>query len=250
MYSAYARYYDAGQLHFSVLMYTYLADILDQHAPCEQPGRWVDLACGTGTLALMLADDGWDVLGIDAATAMLQEAQRKARRSAGLQRSVRFRRADMRDWQVDTPVDVVSCCFDSLNYLLDLADIEATFRAVHAALRPQGLWLFDMNTPYFLETVWQPVEVEERAGYAHVMRSDFDAERCISWLTLIGFSRRADGLYARFEEQHAERGYSAATVQHALEAVGFSIEACYDCFVLSEPVPESHRWFWVARKAP
>ncbi len=246
MYTDYARHYDEGQFHFSVLMYDYLQDVLKLHAP---PGRsLVDLACGTGTLALLLADSGWDVLGIDAARGMLREAQRKARHSAGIQRSLRFRRADMRDWSVAEPVDVVTCCYDSLNYLLEEADLQATFAAVWAALKPGGVWIFDINTPYFLEHVWQPVEVEERDDYAHVMQTTFHPERCLSTLSLTGFARQPDGRYARFIEHHAERGYAEPTLRRLLTSVGFTIEALYECFIFTDPAPDSHRWLWVCRK--
>ncbi|HEY1013613.1 MAG TPA: class I SAM-dependent methyltransferase [Herpetosiphonaceae bacterium] len=245
-YEAYARHYDEGQLHFSVLMYGYLAEVLARHRP--PPERTlIDLACGTGTLALMLADDGWDVLGIDGSRAMLREAQRKARRGAGLERSIRFRRADMRDWSASAPVSLVTCCYDSLNYLLEEADLLAAFRAVRAALAPGGLWIFDINTPFFLTNVWDPVEVEERDGYAHVMQTGFEPARCLSTLTLTGFARRADGLYERFDERHAERGYGRETLARLLAEAGFAVEAVYECFVLTEPTPASHRWLWVCR---
>lgn len=246
MYTDYARHYDEGQLHFSVLMYEYVREVLDRH---PLSGRTlVDLACGTGTLALLLADSGWDVLGIDGSRAMLREAQRKARGSAGRDRSLRFRRADMREWAVAAPVDVVTCCYDSLNYLLTEADVHATFACAWAALQNNGLWIFDINTPYFLEHVWQPVEVEERDGYAHVMQTTFETERCLSALTLSGFVRRDDGLYDRFLEHHAERGYAEATLRRLLTAAGFVVEALYECFVFTDPTPTSHRWLWVCRK--
>ena len=248
MYSHYAQFYDQGQLHFSILMEQYIPEVLAVHAPPTKPGRWIDLACGTGSLALMLADEGWDVLGIDRSAAMLREAQRKARGSAGRTRMLRFRRADMREWSVSEPVDCVSCCFDSLNYLLDETELANTFACVFEALLPGGLWLFDLNTPYFLEHIWQPVEVEEREGYVHVMQSQFNPERCLSSLTLTGFSRRPDGLYERFEEFHAERGYSEATIQRLLSAAGFGIEMLYECFILAPPNADTHRWLWVARK--
>lgn len=251
LYNQYARYYDQGQLHFSILMEQYLREVLAAHPPAvaaPHADHWIDLACGTGSLALMLADAGWDVLGIDRAPAMLREAQRKARYSGGQGRRLRLRRADMRDWQPGQPAAVVSCCFDSLNYLLDETDLAATFDCVWAALAPGGLWLFDMNTPYFLEHVWQPIEVDERDDYVHVMHSTFNVERCTSTLKMTGFIQRSDGLFDRFEEFHAERGYALATIRSLLKATGFAIEMIYECFVFSPPTPQSHRWLWVARK--
>ena len=246
MYREYARHYDQGQLHFSVLMFDYLQDVLERHAPPQH--SVVDLACGTGTLALMLADLGWDVLGIDQARDMLHEAQRKARHRLDPTRSIRFRRADMRDWHISQPVGLVTCFYDGVNYLLEEDDLKATFQCVWNALDDQGLWIFDINTPYFLEHVWQPVEIEERDGYAHIMQTTFNPNRCLSTLTMRGFYQREDGLYERFVEDHAERGYEREILAQLLTDVGFTIEAVYECFVFSEPTPQSHRWLWVCRK--
>ena len=247
MYTHYAPFYDASLFHFSVLMYGYIRDILRTHEPVQPQGQWIDLACGTGTLAIMLADDGWDILGIDLARAMLQQARKKVRESPK-NVSIRFRRADIRDWSVSQPVDVVSCCFDSINYLLHEDDLQATFACVYRALKPGGLWLFDINTPYFLEHIWGTIEVEDREQYTHLMQTTFDAEQCLSAMTLTGFVQQPDGYYEQFIEQHIERGYSADVIRSLLENTGFQIEAWYDCFTLSQPPQQSQRWFWVARK--
>jgi SAM-dependent methyltransferase len=77
IYHQYAPFYDSsGQMRFVVLMGHYLGELLERH---PAPGRRaLDLACGTGTLALMLADQGWDVVGLDTSAAMLELAGAKA----------------------------------------------------------------------------------------------------------------------------------------------------------------------------
>lgn len=255
MYTHYAEYYDAGQMRFSILMFAYLQELLRSHpivederssAETPQPRRMIDLACGTGTLALMMAEEGWDVLGIDRSADMLRMAQRKTRRFRG-PGSVRFRRADMRDFAVDAPAGLVTCFYDSLNYIQEEDELLNIFANVKRSLTPGGLWIFDMNTPYFLEHIWSEVEVEEREGYLQVMQSHFDANRCTSTLVLTGFSRTNDDRYSRFDEVHVERGYPVETINDLLVQAGFVVEATYDCFTSSPPHPESHRIAWVAR---
>jgi SAM-dependent methyltransferase len=245
MFSFYAEHYDEGQTRFSLLMYDYLRDILRRH---ELEGeRMVDLACGTGTMAVLMAEAGWDVLGIDRSAEMLAVAQRKLRgfRGSG---AARFRRADMRELRVDAPVQLATCFYDSLNYLLDEQDLLAVFEAVAAALAPGGLWIFDMNTIYFLEHIWGDVEVEEREGYLHVMQSHYEARDNTSTLVLTGFVQEEETLYRRFDEVHVERGYAIATVNPLLERAGLQVEAAYDCFDTQPPQPQSHRVLWVARR--
>ncbi|HRC74173.1 MAG TPA: class I SAM-dependent methyltransferase [Kouleothrix sp.] len=94
-YQAYAPFYDiTGQIRFAVLMAQYLREILGRHPAPRR--RALDLACGTGTLALMLADDGWDVVGLDVSEAMLGQARAKAA-NLDTPGSAAFVCGDMRD---------------------------------------------------------------------------------------------------------------------------------------------------------
>src|SRR3954463_8308842 len=94
IYHDYAPFYDgSGQLRFAVLMAQYLRELLDRHPVAGR--RALDVACGTGTLALLLADEGWDVTGLDSSAAMLDQADAKAETMA-TQGQVMFVQGDMR----------------------------------------------------------------------------------------------------------------------------------------------------------
>ncbi len=54
-----------------------LLDFINAH----QPGRALDLGCGTGTNVITLAKLGWKVIGVDFASRALRLADRKARQS-------------------------------------------------------------------------------------------------------------------------------------------------------------------------
>src|SRR3954453_5510462 len=76
IYHDYAPFYDgSGQVRFAVLMGQYLSELLDRHPVAGR--RALDVACGTGTLALLLADEGWNVTGLDSSAAMLDQADGK-----------------------------------------------------------------------------------------------------------------------------------------------------------------------------
>src|SRR5262245_61868755 len=94
IYDDYAPFYDgSGQLRLAILMGQYLNELLDRHA--VRGWRALDLACGTGTLALLLAEAGWDVCGLDSSAAMLDQARAKAERMATPGRA-EFMLGDMR----------------------------------------------------------------------------------------------------------------------------------------------------------
>ena len=162
----------------------------------------LDLACGTGTLALMQAEAGWEVTGLDASPAMLREARRK-QAAAGVR--AHFVQGDMRDFVLAQPVDLVTCFYDSVNYLLHEDEFLACLQAVSRALRPGALCCFDLATGFFLRHYWQGVDVVEAEDYRLVMESSFDASTGHSTLVLSGVLGGERTGARRFREIHVER---------------------------------------------
>src|SRR5947207_10719123 len=153
-YTRYAAHYDRqGQGQWSVWLAAFtLQTLLPRHG--RRPRTALDLACGTGTAALALAGAGLAVTGIDAAPAMLAVAREKAR-SLGVH--ARFLAGDMRDFQAPARFDLVLCCYDSLNYLTEPADLRRAFASARRALAAGGLLVCDANTAraYAGQTGWR-----------------------------------------------------------------------------------------------
>lgn len=258
VYDAYAPFYDgSGQIRFAVLMAQYVAEVLERH---PTPGkRALDLACGTGTLALLLADRGWHVVGLDSSEPMLALARAK---SAALDTSgsVRFVQGDMRripfqdgpgsaaDSVDAAGFDLVTCTYDSVNYLLSEEDLARCFAGAARALCPGGVFIVDMNTRHFLEHDWGPCEVLESAGFVQILQSYFDPPTGQSTMLLTGFAGSDAYGYERFDEIHIERAYAPELVYGLLGRVGLQVEALYDCFTFQSPVERSQRLAWVVRK--
>lgn len=243
-YEQYAAVYDrTGQIRFSILMAMYLGEVLQRH-PC--PGKtMLDLACGTGTLALLQAEAGWEVTGLDLSAAMLREARRK-QRAADVQAT--FVEDDMRGFELARPVDLVTCCYDSLNYLLDEDELRACFGSVRRALVPDGLFCFDLATDYFLRHYWQGIDRFEADDYKQVMASSYDEASGRSTLVLSGTLLNGADAPRRFEEIHVERSYAPEAVERLLRGAGLLSEGFYDCFTHQPPNDASLRHFWVARR--
>src|SRR5579859_972816 len=111
-----------------------------------------DLACGTATTALELACRGIRMFAVDLSPAMCRVAREKIRKS-GL--PVRVIHADMRDFRLPEPVDLVSCEFDALNHIPQKADLASVAVAVARSLRPGGYFYFDVNNRCAFETYWR-----------------------------------------------------------------------------------------------
>lgn len=260
-FQAYAPFYDSsGQMRFAVLMGQYLSELLEHHPVAGH--RALDLACGTGTLALILADRGWDVVGLDRSEPMLAIARAKAA-AADTAGRIAFVLGDMRNLPPAGPdappaplaneqwlesFDLVTCTYDSLNYLLTADDLARCFQGVARVVRPGGLFFADMNTRRFLELDWGECEVLERPGYIQIAQSRFDPATACSTMVLTGFVGSDEHGYDRFDEMHIERAYAPEVVAELLTAAGLCVEAAYDCFTRQPAHERSQRIAWLARK--
>lgn len=244
IYNQYAAVYDrTGQIRFAVMIHVYLQDVLHRH---PVPGmRMLDLACGTGTLVLMQSERGWDATGLDQSSAMLQQARAK-QALAGTPAT--FVEGDMRDFSFPQPFDLVTCFYDSLNYLVEPDDMLACFKAVGNVLAPGGLFCFDLATDHFLRVYWQGSEHYEDTTYQQVTESSFDAAARLSTLVLRGVLHDTSGHEQQFEEVHVERAYTIAEIEDLLDRAALEVVALYDCFTFQPPNERCLRYFWVTRR--
>jgi SAM-dependent methyltransferase len=244
IYSDYAEVYDAsGQLAFSLKMIPYLQQLLERH---PAPGKtMLDLACGTGTVAISFAQEGWSVYGVDGSPRMLDQARLKA---VEFGVSVAWSCQDMRRFVLPKPVHLATCLYDSMNYMLTGEDLSAVFRRVYANLAPGGLWILDMNTAYALATVWDDVTYfSDSPDLSMVMKSRYDERRQRATVTVTCFQRVND-LYRKIAEEHTEQAYPPEQVSMYLVDAGFVLEGSYACFSMEPPRATTQRILWVARR--
>jgi SAM-dependent methyltransferase len=199
-----------------------------------------DVACGTGVFARYLCQRGVPaVYGVDRSPAMLRVALARNRGN-----QARFFCQEFATLQLPQPVELITCNFDSLNYLLTTADLGQAFRRFHANLVPGGHAIFDMVTdrPWwqgsrpFTERITHP-------NFRFVRSSHWDPKRCrqtaVITITRNGRTER---------EVHVERGYPPALVVQLLPQAGLTSLGTHDFETLGRPQPSSPRVVYVARK--
>jgi SAM-dependent methyltransferase len=243
IYNRYAEVYDSsGQVHFSLRMIGYLTDLLPHHG--WEGESALDLACGTGTLTLAYAQGGLRAYGVDASAPMLAQARQKA---AELGLEARWSQQDMRAFSLPEQADLVTCCYDSLNYLLSEDDLRATFRQVAAVLRPGGLFVFDVNTPWMYENLGADTSFADGEDLGIVLQASYDRGTRLATWKLTGFVKR-EAMWERFDETHVQRSFATAELAGALSSAGLAEEGRYACFSLDVPQQDTSREMWVARK--
>ncbi len=213
------------------------------------PREILDLTCGEGTFAVAMAKKGYRVSGVDRSTGMLTLARRKAREAHV---KVRCIKGDVRSLRFQEEFDLVTSWYDSLNYLLRSDELTRAFAGAFRALRPGGVFLFDMNTPGTLSKGWQRhpsfVEVDVHDAFV-VHRSKWNARNRVATLKVTCFVNR-DGRWSRIDELHRERAYPLPDIRARLRRAGFTEVACWGSIRHMTPPRRGGRKYWVAARRP
>lgn len=242
--------------------YVHFADIYDQVMADVPYRQWLDyieavwsnfgfspllvldLACGTGSMSLQLALRGYQVVGVDSSARMLDVARRKLQ-SRGLH--AEFVLGDMRDFCLRDQVDAAICVFDSLNYLLEPPDLKKAFAQTAKAMRPGGIFVFDVNTPERLAIIPKQVHIMESPDYYLVWSDQYDRSRKVWRVKLTGFIRDG-GSWRRFDETHRERAFPLTDLSEWLDEAGFDVLAVFDSCSFRAATRSTSRAYFVARK--
>jgi SAM-dependent methyltransferase len=242
-YSRLAEGYDFVMAHVDYAAWAdYVQELLDRHADDRGLETLLELGCGTGELARALQPLGpYRYTGTDASAAMIAQAQQKA---ASGQVKARFAVADFAEAPGGAPFDAVVLLYDGLNYVLDPEGLARVFAAVHGALRPGGLFVFDQSTPANSVNNAAYFEDEgEEDGFRYVRRSHYDPA---THLHTTAFELKTpEGM---FEERHVERAYEIGEIR-PLVAAHFDVLACYDGFSLDPAHAGTERVHWVVRRS-
>ncbi|KAF2959095.1 class I SAM-dependent methyltransferase [Thermotoga sp. 38H-to] len=207
----------------------------------------LDVACGEGTFAVEIAKQGFKVVGVDLSSEMLKFARERAKEESV---PVIFLKRDMRELDFHEEFDIVTCWFDSLNYLLDYKDLKKTFERVHEALKTGGTFLFDMNTVYglLMANHQGPVYIQQDGkDIFEVQTIEFDLEESIATFYVTVFERKEEGLWERFDEIHRERGYRVKEIASALSETGF-VFSFYEDLLSKSPLTSYSRRLWCAAR--
>lgn len=209
-----------------------------------RPETVLDLACGTGSLSVLLARRGYRVLAADASEDMLAMAYDKA---AELENPPFFICQRMEALTLPAPVDLVVSMLDSLNYLTNPADARAAMGRIYENLTPGGTLIFDINTPEKLRGLDGQVFLDEDEDTYCVWRAEFDEAETICYYGIDLFQRQG-ALWQRSFEEHREYAYTMDQLTGYLREAGFRTITWYGDRTLEPPRPGEQRVYCEAVK--
>ncbi|MDT7898524.1 MAG: class I SAM-dependent methyltransferase [Armatimonadota bacterium] len=248
------RYYDTLMQDVPYRMWVnYIVDLLRRLDSAFRFHRILELACGTGTVALEFARKGCQVVGVDLMEGMVEVAREKARKM-GLTRRARFYAQDIAKLHLpdEPPFDLALCLFDSLNYITDPTKLSRVFLRTFAHVRAGGYFVFDLNSEFALrEHLFDQDnldEDEEQTTLYYFWRSEYDPQKRLCRVDMWFAAKEAQGDWRRFREVHWQRAYTIEEVRQMATAAGWRWVKVLDAYSYQPPHPESERWYFVLRR--
>ena len=140
------------------------------------------------------------------------------------------------------------CALDSINYVTKPQDVQKTFCRIYESLRPGGLFVFDINTPYKLESLDGQVFLDETEDSYCVWRAVYDRRHSLCRYGMDLFQRLEDDTWERSFEEHVERAYTPQELSGWLMDAGFAQVGQFGNLRLAPPQPDEMRIFFAAKK--
>ena len=208
------------------------------------PRTAVDLACGTGSVSLLLAEKDLQIIGVDLSEDMLCAAAQKAQ---DVSNPPMFVCQPLQKLQLPRGVDLAVCALDSMDYITDPADCREAISRIYKVLNPGGCFIFDVNTPQKLRAMDGQIFLDEDEDVYCVWRGEFDEDTNICSYGMDLFQRNGD-VWVRSFEEHREYAYSAEELVDYLRQAGFTHIEVYGDRRMEAPAPEDQRIYLKARK--
>ena len=250
-YDAIASVYDSinAEIDYSVWA-DFIEECFNKYLD-KRPDLVLDLACGTGNMTFELHGRGYDMIGADISDEMLNKAYDKSYDNNIS--DILFIKQDMREFELYGTVGAICSCLDSVNYLTSRSDLEKCFSCAHNYLDPEGLFIFDVNTPYKFENIYgnnhyvfEVTDADGREAFC-AWQNEYEkvSKLCQFYLTV--FTETEDETYERSDEEQTERCYTQEELTESLERCGFEVIGYFGDYGFSKPTDTCERWYIVAK---
>lgn len=207
--------------------------------------KMLDLACGTGSITVPLAQMGYDMTGLDLSAEMLALAQQKADTARV---RIRFSEQNIALFDAGTGFDAAICSFDGYNYLTSPKDVTSSFARVYETLREGGMFIFDVSTPYKYENILADNAFVYEYDDLFLSWQNFYNKKtalCDFYLT---FFIKEGNAWHRVDETQRQRRYLLPRLAKMLKEAGFTILETVSDLDFAPVSEESDRAFFICLK--
>lgn len=214
---------------------------------CEEYGtkkeKYLDLACGTGNMTAALAKDFRKVWGVDLSSEMLSIAEDKLR---GMGIKAHFTCMDICNLQLKDEFDLITCCLDSTNYILEDEDFVNYLKGVKKYLKDDGMFVFDINSEYKLkEILGNNTYSYDCEDIFYVWENVLEDDKIEVYLT---FFVKDGQVYKRFDEFHTEKVYTEEYIEKILQKLDFEVIAKLNAYEEKTIDEECERITYMVKK--
>lgn len=219
-YSILAKWYDKLMEDFDYKsLSSYYCDAIKKYAP-QAPKQLLDLGCGTGTISILMAEQGYDVTGIDLSNEMLSLASAKANAN---NLRIKYACENMAYLDAGQGYGAAICSLDGLNYLTKKEELVSCISRVSSSLVSGGVFMFDVNKKYRYESVYADnsyVYDLDKFFLAWQNYYNYNTQKCNFYLTFFEKNGKA---WNRSEEVQVQKYYSKKTINKVLEECDFAV---------------------------
>lgn len=194
----------------------------------------LDVACGTRILAKELMNIGFKVSGIDISEDMINIAKENTKDNS-------FKVADMKDFKLNRKFDIITCAFDSINYITNNKDMEKTLSNIFNHLENNGFFIFDINTPYLYE--------DKHFGTIERTFDDINFKQILEYDRVNRLGKTVFAFANNESETHIQKAYTVEEMDKFLLNSGFEIMGRYKNFKLSPIEDRIYKVFYVVKKS-
>ena len=222
----------------------YLEDRLKEYG--IRDGLVLELGCGTGSMTELLAEKGYDMIGVDNSEDMLEIAMEKRIESG---HDILYLLQNMQEFELYGTVRAIVSVCDCVNYVTDKNELQEVFCLVNNYLDPQGIFIFDFNTDYkYREVIGNTTIAENREDCSFIWENYYDPEEEINEYDLTIFVQEEDDIFRRFTETHLQRGYTVEQMRALVEQAGLKILEIKDSDTGEAAAETSERVYIVAKE--
>lgn len=252
--------------------YTIFADIYDEfmdNIPYEKWGRYVhslleeygvgngtiaELGCGTGTITRLLADYGYDMIGIDISADMLTRA-RDIEYGMECDTGILYLMQDMREFELAFLVQGIVCLCDSMNYMRNTNELRRVFGRVRENLESGGIFIFDMKTEHlYRDVIGNTTSSDVRDDAVLIWDNEYDDITKDNTYYLTMFLEAYDedcnceaSLYERYDEEHIQHAFDIREVSELIKESGLELLHVYNECTRAKPDDMSERVYFICK---